>query len=617
MGSLAREWLPAGSANRREQVQDDDVCVGAVALEGPIIANAFRKVRIGSRTSQLMCITFLGLCDYPAVTPWSVPFPSPKPATRRPTPSGRRPPIKVVHYSDIHIDHGYVAGANANCSKPICCRSYTESDSPGKNAAPAGPNGDHNCDTPVSLEASMYAAITKVAPDAAFAIFTGDIIDHAVWLTTKEENVAHIDHAYASMAQSGLPFVYGTAGNHEAHPTNAFPPDSAANRAAQYVYDALSTAWARWIGATSTGNGGTARRFGAYSTKYPGGNLRIISLSTNMYYIQNFWLYEEPQTRDPNGQLAWLVSELDAAEKAGERVYIIGHMPMGNKDAFHDGSNFFDQIVNRYEATIAAMFFGHTHRDHFAINYADYSAPGRSARNAAVVSYIAPSLAPTSGMPSFRVYDVDPETFAVLDHTTYIADMTDPSFQNTSTGPVWKKYYSAKEAYGTLLSPPVTSSTEELTPAFWHNVTLRLEADQAAFDAYYARKSRGWNTAAPGQCTGDCKAREICGLRGGRAQDNCFEPKPGLHIGFRRSLHDDDDEAFGKRGVGADEYDEYLDLSSMGHHDECGLSITRAIVAQLATRKDALEILERRVVLERRAALEEEKRRGEEGGVKM
>lgn len=61
---------------------------------------------------------------------------------------------------------------------------------------------------------------------------------------------------------------------------------------------------------------------------------------------------------DPAGQFAWLVNELQAAETAGERVYIIGHMPMGLSDALHDGSNYFNQIVNRYDATISALFFG-------------------------------------------------------------------------------------------------------------------------------------------------------------------------------------------------------------------------------------------------------------------
>ena len=49
-------------------------------------------------------------------------FPSEKPAdAARPAGSGKEP-IKVVHYSDVHVDHMYVPGSSANCTKPICCR---------------------------------------------------------------------------------------------------------------------------------------------------------------------------------------------------------------------------------------------------------------------------------------------------------------------------------------------------------------------------------------------------------------------------------------------------------------------------------------------------------------
>jgi sphingomyelin phosphodiesterase len=68
------------------------------------------------------------------------------------------------------------------------CRSYTTADSPGQNNAPAGPNGDHMCDVPVSLEESMYNAIKTIVPDAKFTLFTGDIVDHAVWETSKSQN---------------------------------------------------------------------------------------------------------------------------------------------------------------------------------------------------------------------------------------------------------------------------------------------------------------------------------------------------------------------------------------------------------------------------------------------
>jgi sphingomyelin phosphodiesterase len=196
----------------------------------------------------------------------------------------------------------------------------------------------------------MYAAIASLVPDAAFALFTGDIVDHAIWNTTQAQNTLDIDDAYARMQHSGLPFVYGTAGNHEAHPVNAFPPSQPLA-----VYDTLARDWTPWIGGAAAA---TADRTGSYSVVYPGGRLKVISVNTNMYYIDNFWMYEDPMERDPNGQFAWLVGELDAAEKAGQRVYIIGHMPMGLSDAFHDPSNYFDQIVRRYEGTIAAMFFG-------------------------------------------------------------------------------------------------------------------------------------------------------------------------------------------------------------------------------------------------------------------
>lgn len=49
------------------------------------------------------------------------------------------------------------------------------------------------------------------------------------------------------------------------------------------------------------------------------------------YEQQNFWLYEATMERDPSGQLAWLVAELEAAETAGERVWLMGHMPLGER----------------------------------------------------------------------------------------------------------------------------------------------------------------------------------------------------------------------------------------------------------------------------------------------
>ncbi|OTA67733.1 putative acid sphingomyelinase [Hypoxylon sp. EC38] len=547
---------------KRAGIEDDDVCAGSIALEGPIVANSLRKISIGSRTSRLACVAFMGLCSYPEIEPYNVSFPSPKARAERPRPSGLKP-LHVVHFSDIHVDPLYVEGADANCSKPICCRQYSNG---GNVEFPAGPNGEHTCDAPVSLEESMYTAIREAVPDAAFSIFTGDIVDHAVWDTSQLQNTLDIADAYSRMAKAGM-VVYGTAGNHEASPANSFPPTAAKNDS-QWLYDLLSSAWSPWIGPRAAE---ISREFGAYSVKHPDSNLRVISISTNMYYVHNYWLYEEPMERDPSGQLAWLVDELDAAERVGERVYIIGHMSIGARDAFHDGSNYFDQIVNRFSNTIAAMFFGHTHFDEFQISYADYS--DKSHANALATSYIAPSLTPTSGHPAFRVYTVDPITFSVLDATTYIADMSDPSF---STKPKWTKYYSAKEAYGPLVGKGeegAVDEQEELTPAFWHNVTEAFKKNTTAFEQYFARRRRGW---AAGDCEGECRSTEICKLRAGRAQDNCMTP------GFKLSNSREPKNRF----------------EAILEEDECGGSTVRDILSTIVMDLDMLELL--RILLLRR-----------------
>jgi sphingomyelin phosphodiesterase len=512
------------------QTEDADVCTGAIGLEGPILAHDLRQMKIGSHTAQLFCGTIFGLCDYPAVTPYTVTFPSAKPAgAARPPPSGKTL-LKVVHYSDIHVDLSYEVGANYNCTKNICCRPYTT----------AGAYGNTQCDSPRSLEQSMYNAIKTLVPDAAFSLFTGDVVEGAVWLVNQTEVTGDLNNAYSLMSTLGMP-VYGVVGNHDAAPVNSFPPAAVDTTiTSQWVYDTLSTAWTKWIGSAAATE---ADKFGAYSVKNPNTNLRIISFNSNLYYKQNFWLYEEPMETDPSGQLAWLVSELAAAETAGERVWLTGHMPMGSGDAFHDASNYFNQIVKRYSATIVAQFYGHTHRDEFQITYSDYTA--QTAANAIDVSYIAPALTPTSGNPTFRVYSVDPVTFGILDYTVYFANMSNPTYQS---GPTWQKYYSVKEQYGALLSPPVTAASAELTPAFWHNVTTLFQNNDAVYQQFNTRKSRGHDTST---CTGDCKTANICQLRAAESQYNCVTITPGVNF-KKRDLATDlthSDECDGSAGA--------------------------------------------------------------------
>lgn len=90
---------------------------------------------------------------------------------------------------------------------------------------------------------------------------------------------------------------------------------------------------------------------------------------------------------DPSSELKWLIAELQKAENNNEKVHIIGminqfrahqwdviesfagHIAPGSSDCMKSWSSNFYNIVNRYEHTIKALFYGHSHADEFQVFY--------------------------------------------------------------------------------------------------------------------------------------------------------------------------------------------------------------------------------------------------------
>ena len=68
-------------------------------------------------------------------------------------------------------------GAEANCTKPICCRNFNSTDE--AVSIPAGPNGNSQCDSPISLADSLIDAVGSIG--AKFVIFTGDVAERLVF----------------------------------------------------------------------------------------------------------------------------------------------------------------------------------------------------------------------------------------------------------------------------------------------------------------------------------------------------------------------------------------------------------------------------------------------------
>ncbi|BGP42405.1 hypothetical protein JCM10449v2_006410 [Rhodotorula kratochvilovae] len=519
-------------------IQDADVCEGAVGTQAPILAHDLRSVGASSLALNSCCATIFGLCPLPETIPHMVNLSDPplelpagagEQVARRAEEGGQRvakqwvskgrEPFKVVHITDTHVDRSYATGADSACGKVICCRDYGPQYVGEHAKKPAGPFGAAKCDSPPALVESMFGAINQFAPNKSFTIFTGDAMDDAVWEAYQPKIERDMRLWDAELPSRSYPVF----GNHDIAPVNGFPRSSSVNAtAADWVYDLAAQDWEQWIGKEAAEQVRTTS--GCYAAVHPGTDLKIISLNTNYW----FWLYDSDEpVWDPNGILTWLISELEAAEQAGQRVWILGHMSFGKNDAMRDQSNYANQIFQRYHNTIAAHFFGHSHRDEFEVGYSDYA--DRSAANAHAVSYIAGALTPASGNPVFRVYDVDPDTYEVMDFVPVITNRSAPSFQ---VDPVWTPYYSARESYGAFLDPPHPAS-ESLHARFWHRVTEAFEANETAFQLYMTRMLRGHESDTTKCDDARCKARKICALRAMRSESNCdlvpmevsFKPK--------------------------------------------------------------------------------------------
>ena len=264
------------------RIQHPDVCRGAIARQGPVIASTLRRISPNKHSASLLCQKLWGMCptheipeDWPAErfpSPLTVPV-TPKPANR----SGKN--LKIVHISDLHVDPQYLPGAEAICDKPLCCRA--DSTTPGQPVKlPASEFGSSRCDTPPRLLRSMLAEIMRVAPDALFVASTGDILPHNVWTETRESVIAGLRSTYSLMNSDLAMPVFASPGNHDVSPTNDLPRSETNQRAfdrAAWYFEEHYNNFAPWIGQHVTRQQFYDQR-AHYSVPVSVANLRVISL---------------------------------------------------------------------------------------------------------------------------------------------------------------------------------------------------------------------------------------------------------------------------------------------------------------------------------------------------
>ncbi|XP_073468770.1 sphingomyelin phosphodiesterase [Aquarana catesbeiana] len=426
---------------------------------------------------------------------WNITLPAvPKPPVQPPVPPAPGSLVsRVLFLTDVHWDHGYSPGGPITCREPLCCRS-----SPSEGHGSAGYWGEYSkCDLPLHTIESLLRHVASSGPyDRVY--WTGDIPAHNIWEQTRGEQLGALRTITGLIKKYLGPVpVYPAVGNHESAPVNSFPPPSVhGNLSSSWLYQAMAQEWKEWLSPEALE---TLSTVGYYTVKI-GPGLRLVSLNMNYCASENFWLLIN--FTDPAGQLKWLVGILQEAEDNHEKVHIIGHIPPGV--CLKSWSWNYYRIVNRYESTIAAQFFGHTHLDEFEIFYDE-----ETISRPLSVAYIAPSVTTFIDLnPGYRVYQIDGEypnsSHVVLDHETYILNLTEANKKKEE--PRWTFLYSALNTYG----------MKSAYPSDWDNLLKRFLQDESLFQTFWFLHHKGHVKEV---CEPMCKRTVICILRTGRSSD--------------------------------------------------------------------------------------------------
>ncbi|XP_008064713.1 acid sphingomyelinase-like phosphodiesterase 3b [Carlito syrichta] len=400
-------------------------------------------------------------------------------------------PGKFWHISDLHLDPDYSVSKDP---LKVC---------PSAGSQPvlnAGPWGDYLCDSPWVLINSSIYAMKEIEPEPDFIFWTGDDTPHVPDERLGEAAVLDIVRRLTELIREVFPDtkVYAALGNHDFHPKNQLP---AGNHS---IYNQVAELWKPWLSNESIA---LFREGAFYSEKLPGPSRagRIVVLNTNLYYSNN---EQTANLTDPSQQFQWLEDVLTSASRAGEMVYIIGHVPPGffekkrNKAWFRKGFNEqYLKVVQKHHRVIAGQFFGHHHTDSFRMFYDEKGTP-------ISVMFLTPGVSPWkttlpgvvngANNPGIRVFEYDRATLKLQDMVTYFANLSQANAQGS---PRWEQEYRLTEAYSV---PDADAGSMQVA------LDRIADNDQSTLQRYYVYNSVSYSAEV---CDDACRTDHVCAMR--------------------------------------------------------------------------------------------------------
>lgn len=330
-------------------------------------------------------------------------------------------------------------------------------------------------------------------------IFTGDVLGHNFAQTyfslSDSQDVAAMQ-AFASKTLTfftqlvksyigNIPvmFVLGNADSY-----TGLAPDSA------YFSNTAEIYYSNWIGATADHQAflNTYEEGGYYSAE-PIAGVVVVALNT----VALSTLVLENNDSQVQTELTWLDSTLAAAQQAGQKVWLLTHVPPGAylgatantldsngrlssasmmlKPDYQDSLL---QILSKYTDVVTLMFAGHTHLDEFRNIF------GGTPLSPAGSLEITPGITPYfDNNPGYKIYTFAENSFVPADYGTLNYDLTTLPAQ-------FNAYYTFSTAYfGGPMQDPLDEALVKLYPELNTD-----NAKQQLYRTYYYAGNDSMNT---------------------------------------------------------------------------------------------------------------------------
>jgi sphingomyelin phosphodiesterase acid-like 3 len=360
---------------------------------------------------------------------------SPTPA---PTPSST---YQVVTISDLHFNPLY----DPSLYLQLVAAAPTEWDAIYKTSTVTAPSiGGTDTNYPLLTYTLASMSQNVDSTSSPVILFTGDLLGHNIPAnyctlmyspntpppTCTSDNSSQIQQfinntftfvaSKMHQALGNVPVIY-VPGNIDTY-SGGYGPDT------NFLSQNESTVYTQFL--NSIGDEATFANtfdsYGYYSVQPLGSNLLVIGLNSNSF------VYGWPSYGNANTEITWLGQQLQAAQKAGQKVWILMHVPPGanaqeivlaaplpkdvNASLFTNEaedmwqwdpgvqSSFIDTL-SQYPGVVTLILAGHTHMDEFRI-----------LASGDVVEQL-PSISPCFGNnPAYKILTVTQNTFTPVDY---------------------------------------------------------------------------------------------------------------------------------------------------------------------------------------------------------